>query len=175
MPLTTSGRSVHRSSRPKKSPYSLFSPANVESPRLWYMVGSFSHAGTLTFASAGPANSGVYGNEPVSTFGKPFVPSAVLAKLRSSNGRPFKGYKYRGSNFDHAHACTSRSDKRCVTLGIPPTVDVANPKWGMNARDRRLAERYVDAYLWFGRPWLYNQAAPFLLDRALELARTTPY
>ena len=93
----------------------------------------------------------------------------------SSNGRPFKGYKYRGPNFDHANVCRSSSDKRCVTLGIPPTVDVANPKWGMTARDRRLAERYVDAYLWFGRPWLYNQAAPFLLDRALRLARTSPY
>jgi endoglucanase len=93
----------------------------------------------------------------------------------SSNGRPFKGYKYRGPNFDHAAACRSQQDKRCVTLGIPPTVDVADPKWGLSANDRRLAERYVDAYLWFGRPWLYNQAAPFLLDRALELARTTPY
>ena len=49
------------------------------------------------------------------------------------------------------------------------------PKWGLNANDRRLAERYVDAYLWFGPPWLAYQAAPFLLDRALELARTTPY
>jgi len=93
----------------------------------------------------------------------------------SSNGRAFKGYKYRGPNFDHAYACKSQNEKRCVTLGIPPTVDVANPKWGMKFRDRRLAERYVDAYLWFGRPWLYNQAAPFLLDRALDLARTTPY
>ena len=45
----------------------------------------------------------------------------------------------------------------------------------MSRRDRRLAERFVDAYLWFGRPWLYNQAAPFLMDRALDLARTTPY
>ena len=45
----------------------------------------------------------------------------------------------------------------------------------LNSHDRRLAARYVDAYLWFGRPWLYNQAAPFVLDRALTLARTTPY
>jgi endoglucanase len=93
----------------------------------------------------------------------------------SSNGRPFKGYKYRGANYDNARVCTSMADKRCTTLGIPPTVDVANPKWGMNAHDRKLAERYVDAYLWFGRPWLFNQAAPFVLDRALDLARTTPY
>src|SRR5207237_8939198 len=75
-PRTTSGRSVHRSSRPKKSPYSLFSPAKVESPRLWYIVGSFSHAGTLTFASAAVANVGVYGKDFRFTFGKSRVPSA---------------------------------------------------------------------------------------------------
>ena len=93
----------------------------------------------------------------------------------SSNGRPFKGYKYRGPEFDHAFVCKSVTDKRCVTLGIPPTVDVGDPRWGMSRRDRRLAERYVDAYLWFGRPWLFMQRSPFLLDRALELARTSPY
>ena len=93
----------------------------------------------------------------------------------ASNGKPFKGYKYNGPNFDTARACTSTSDQHCVTLGIPPTVDVADPKWGLNAHDRRLAARYVDAYLWFGRPWLYNQASPFDMNRALTLARTTPY
>ena len=93
----------------------------------------------------------------------------------ASNGRPFKGYKYRGPNFDNARACTSPQDKRCVTLGIPPTIDVGDARWGMNAHDRRLASRYVDAYMWFGRPWLYNQASPFDMNRALTLARTTPY
>ncbi len=103
------------------------------------------------------------------------MPGKYAVINTSSNGRPFKGYKYRGPNYDHAYACKSVDDKRCVTLGIPPTVDVADPQWGLNRHDGRLAARYVDAYLWFGRPWLYNQAAPFLLDRALELARTTPY
>ena len=93
----------------------------------------------------------------------------------SSNGRPFKGYKYKGPEYDHAWVCKSSSDKRCVTLGIPPTLDVADPKWGLGRHVGQLAERYVDAYLWFGRPWLFMQRSPFLLDRALELARTTPY
>jgi len=48
----------------------------------------------------------------------------------ASNGRPFKGYQYNGPNFDNARACTSVQDKRCVTLGIPPTVDVGDPTWG---------------------------------------------
>ncbi len=93
----------------------------------------------------------------------------------SSNGRPFKGYTYKGPNFDNAYACQTAAQTRCVTLGIPPTVDVGNPSWGMSAKVNNLATRYVDAYLWFGRPWLYMQAAPFDLDRALTLARTTPY
>ncbi len=93
----------------------------------------------------------------------------------ASNGRPFKGYKYHGPNYDNARVCQSASDHHCVTLGIPPTVDVADPKWGLNAKTRQLAAKYVDAYMWFGRPWLYNQAAPFDMNRALGLARTTPY
>ncbi len=93
----------------------------------------------------------------------------------AENGRPFKGYTYQGPNFDNARVCRSTQDRRCVTLGIPPTVDVANPAWGLSAADAALATQYVDAYLWFGRPWLYNQAAPFVLTRALSLARTTPF
>ncbi len=59
IPSTTSGRSVKRSSRPTKSPYSLDSPAKVESPRLWYIVRSLSQAGTLTVASASLGKTGV--------------------------------------------------------------------------------------------------------------------
>ena len=53
IPSTTSGRSVKRSSRPKKSPYWLSSPVKVVLPRLWYIVGSLSQAGTLRSSSAG--------------------------------------------------------------------------------------------------------------------------
>jgi len=93
----------------------------------------------------------------------------------AENGRPFKGYTYKGPNFDNARVCKSLQDRRCVTLGIPPTVDVANPAWGLSASDAALATQYVDAYIWFGRPWLYNQAAPFVMSRALTLAQTTPF
>ncbi len=75
MPLTTSGRSVHRSSRPEKSPYVVDSPAQVESPRLWYIAGSLSQDGTLSpRLSAGTV--GVRGKEPESTRGKRRSPSA---------------------------------------------------------------------------------------------------
>jgi hypothetical protein len=62
-----------------------------------------------------------------------------------------------------------------VTLGIPPTTNVASRRWRLSARAASIARRLVDAYLWIGRPWLYNQNDPFVLPRALALARSTPY
>lgn len=84
----------------------------------------------------------------------------------ADNGRPFtwKWYhdRYRGQDYDNAKVCKSRSGRHCVTLGIPPTVQTADPA-------------VVDAYLWFGRPWLTSQKYPFNLQRSLAVARTTPY
>ncbi|RLV47564.1 hypothetical protein D9V37_15435 [Nocardioides mangrovicus] len=93
----------------------------------------------------------------------------------SSNGRPVVFGQAPGKDHDNATVCASRSSQRCVTLGIPPTTDVANARWPLTARQRTMARDYVDAYLWFGRPWLYRQADPFDYGRALQLARTTPY
>ena len=59
--------------------------------------------------------------------------------------------------------------------GIPPTTDVAGPRWGLSASDRSLAARYADAYLWVGRPWLDKGAFPFDLHRALGLAASSPW
>ncbi len=94
----------------------------------------------------------------------------------SSNGRPFEFGTYDGPDAENARVCRSPDDPRpCVTLGIPPTTDVANPAWGLPPATNALAAQYVDAYLWFGRPWLYQQADPFLKRRALDLVRSWPY
>src|SRR5687768_14288910 len=91
IPWTTWGRSVHRSSSAErlpdgKSPYSLFSPENVDVPRLWYIVGSLSQLGTFTVASAGSRNVGTYGNETSgSTAGNG---SPMKVKSRSSKALP---------------------------------------------------------------------------------------
>jgi endoglucanase len=92
----------------------------------------------------------------------------------AENGRPFTYQQYRG-NHDNPAVCRSRSSRRCATLGIPPTANVASPRWGLSPRARATAARLVDAYLWIGRPWLDNGADPFDLSRALALARTTPF
>ena len=96
----------------------------------------------------------------------------------SSNGHPFTFGSYTGSDPDNAFVCKTASDpvtRTCVTLGIPPTYDVASPRWGLPATIDGLAKQYVDGYLWFGRPWLYRQADPFVTSRALQLVRSTPY
>lgn len=94
----------------------------------------------------------------------------------SSSGRPFVFGDYRGRDPDNAGVCRSRTDRStCVSLGIPPTFAVDDPKWGLSAQTNELARQYVDGYLWFGRPWLHRQNSPFVMDRALDLARSTPY
>jgi len=76
---------------------------------------------------------------------------------------------------DNARVCRSRSQRRCVTLGIPPTARAGDARWGLPAHERALARRYVDAFVWLGRPWLHMQADPFVMSRALDLARSTPW
>ena len=91
----------------------------------------------------------------------------------AENGSPFLNGQYPG-DVTNPRACRSRHDRLCATLGIPPTTDVGNPRWGLSRRDRSLARRYADAYLWIGRPWLAYGAAPFDMRRALALAASTP-
>jgi endoglucanase len=76
---------------------------------------------------------------------------------------------------NNARTCTTRAMKRCVTLGIPPTPRPADPQWGLPAPQRQQAAQYVDGFVWFGRPWLYNQADPFVKKRALAMAASTPW
>jgi hypothetical protein len=92
----------------------------------------------------------------------------------AENGAPFLNGQYRGDP-SNARVCRNSGDRVCATLGIPPTTDVANPRWRLSGTDRSLARRYADAYLWIGRPWLDYGAAPFDMSRALGLAASTPF
>lgn len=94
----------------------------------------------------------------------------------SSNGKGFEFGKYRGKDPDHATVCSSPARKgTCASIGIPPTTDVANPRWGLSARHRTLAARHIDAYLWVGRPWLRRQSYPYLKPRATKLVVSSPF
>lgn len=93
----------------------------------------------------------------------------------AENGRPFHFDDYKGTHPNNAKVCATKKERRCVTLGIPPTTDVAAARWGLPEQARDLARQLVDAYLWFGKPWLVRQTSPFSMKRALGMARTTPY
>jgi hypothetical protein len=97
----------------------------------------------------------------------------------AENGRPFTWewfHQHHPNAFwNNAPTCRRQGQDHCVTLGIPPTTDVAAKRWHLPSDVRRLARTYVDGYLWAGRPWLHDQTAPFDMKRALSMARTTPF
>ncbi|MET1059277.1 MAG: glycoside hydrolase family 6 protein [Nocardioides sp.] len=124
---------------------------------------------------ASTADQIAFGTRLVAELAERGAPGKHFVINTSSNGRPFDFGQARGSHPDNAKVCATRTEVRCVTLGVPPTDDVADPRWGLSAANRARAEAHVDGYLWFGRPWLHMQADPFVMRRALQLARSTPY
>ncbi|WP_300682477.1 glycoside hydrolase family 6 protein [Nocardioides sp.] len=97
----------------------------------------------------------------------------------ADNGKAFTWLQHRAkhpkADFDNAATCTSASETLCDTLGLPPTANVTDTRLGLSQAQSQFAAANVDAYLWFGRPWLIRQASPFSLSRSLQVARTTPF
>lgn len=107
------------------------------------------------------------------------VPNKHFVINTADTGKPFTWAEYNrthpNGHFANAETCASKSATRCVTLGIPPTTDVANSAWHLPRWAAYIARRWCDGYAWYGRPWLTGQARPFNLDRTLAIARTTPF
>ena len=141
-------------------------PAGIELTR-GFALGSTHYVGT--------GDEIRYGAEVVAALEERGITGKHFVVNTAANGKPFYGYDYDGPNFDNAETCRTKQDTSCVTLGIPPTADVTNPAWGLTAEENALAAAYVDGYVWVGRPWLYMQNSPFVMSRALAVARTTPY
>lgn len=120
-----------------------------------------------------------YGAEVAAALAARGLPGKHFVVDTSQSGRPFTHAWWeahpKGREYADAAPCRTRTQQRCVTLGIPPTADVTAPGTGLPDAVRELAGTYVDGFVWSGRPWLYRQADPFLLSRALQIARTTPY
>lgn len=89
----------------------------------------------------------------------------------AENGVPWKYWQYHGSHAN-PRVCKVKPDWPCMTLGVPPTPDASK---FLSGSARRAAARLCDAFLWIGRPWLYDGASPFVLSQALALARSTPF
>jgi hypothetical protein len=120
-----------------------------------------------------------YGAELVQALAAAGHPGKHFVIDTADNGKPFTWTQYYAKHphgdFDNAEPCRSAAETQCDTLGIPPTTDVTDRRLGLTDPQARHALEYVDAYLWFGRPWLVRQASPFSLTRSLQVARTTPF
>lgn len=105
----------------------------------------------------------------------------------SDNGHPFAGAELNPGGHNNPNytapgdinPCDKITAKGlCTALGVPPTTDVDNPRWGLSAAANRAAATYVDAYLWVSRPWLPHQGAggtSLSVPFASKLVRTNPY
>ncbi|GAA1530480.1 glycoside hydrolase family 6 protein [Nocardioides humi] len=100
----------------------------------------------------------------------------VIDTAQNGNGMTWPEVDAEGPVNDNARVCGSTSDRRgCVTLGIPPTSRVGDPRWGLSPEATRAAKRHVDGFLWFARPWLHMQANWRGPARALGMARSTSW
>ncbi|MFZ1995005.1 MAG: glycoside hydrolase family 6 protein [Solirubrobacteraceae bacterium] len=92
------------------------------------------------------------------------------------NGTPYLAGQVPGgaARSNYTPPCNHPGQQVCQRLGIPPTTDVANPRWHLSAADRSIAAAQADAYLWVGRPWMIN-AGPFSLRYALTLGANGVY
>lgn len=116
-----------------------------------------------------------YGGQLVRALGAAGIAHKHFVVNTAENGAPFLAGQYPG-DANNPRVCRNSHDTICSTLGIPPTWDVSNPRWGLSRADRAIAAREADAYLWIGRPWLDNSGSgPFDFNRALALARSTPF
>jgi hypothetical protein len=116
-----------------------------------------------------------YGAQIVNALNAAGVKGKHFVVNSAQNGKPFTFPQYHGPDYDNAAVCANKTSTRCVTLGVPPTTDVTNAKWHLTADAQKKAGRYLDAFLWIGRPWLIDQSSPWSQSRALQLARTTPF
>ena len=115
-----------------------------------------------------------YGGQLVHALAAAGIPGKHFVINTDENGAPFLAGQYPG-DANEARTCNSPHDRICVTLGIPPTTNVASPRWGLGAADRAIAAKDADAYLWAGRPWVDNNSGSFVFSRALALAASTPF
>jgi endoglucanase len=115
-----------------------------------------------------------FGSQVVSALARAGYRGRHVVINTAQNGHPFTFQQYHG-NFLFVPPCRSRSSRHCLSVGIPPTTDVASRRWGLSRSARRLAARVVDAYLWIGRPWLDSSSQHLDVGRALALVRTSPF
>jgi len=125
---------------------------------------------TSEFDGTGPEIE--YGTQLAQALASAGYPGKHFVINTAGNGQGFLNGQVSDPN--NPPVCGSRSQRLCITLGIPPTFHVAESRWHLSGYDANLAYHYVDAYMWIDRPWLPG-AAQFDLHRALTLAANSPF
>jgi hypothetical protein len=97
----------------------------------------------------------------------------------ADNGRPFTYaqfyQRHPAAFFDNSFPCKNQRSTVCNALGVPPTWKVTSTKLALSAAQKATAATYVDGYLWFGRPWLKDQATPFVEKKAILAGKYSPF
>lgn len=97
----------------------------------------------------------------------------------ADNGRPFTYGQFYAKHphgfFDNSAPCKKPTATVCNALGVPPTWKVTSTALPLSAAQRSTAAQLVDGYLWFGRPWLRNQATPFVRSKAIRAGMYSPF
>lgn len=97
----------------------------------------------------------------------------------ADNGRPFTYGQFYAKHphgfFDNSAPCKKPTATVCNALGVPPTWKVTSTELPLSAAQRSTAAQLVDGYLWFGRPWLRNQATPFVRSKAIRAGMYSPF
>jgi endoglucanase len=98
----------------------------------------------------------------------------------AENGHPFTHQAYTKAHFNTKSwasrpACVKGKKVRfCQTFGIPPTWQVGLSQWHLG-NDAKIADKLVDGYVWFGRPWMKGQSSPFDPSLTEGMAKSTPF
>ena len=114
-----------------------------------------------------------YGAQLVSYLDSHGVTGKHFLVNTAQNGQPYLAGQVSVPSNDTPR-CASQSQTLCQRTGIPPTTDVANPRWHLSRGDAAIAKRDVDAYVWASQPWNVN-GGPFDLSFALKLAANGKY
>jgi hypothetical protein len=97
----------------------------------------------------------------------------------SDNGRGYtwgEFHKLRpNGDYEAPPACHSPTERACVSLGIPPTTDVTNPKWGLPASLDSTLKARCDAFMWISRPWLADNGHDFSVRKTLAIVHSSAF
>jgi hypothetical protein len=120
-----------------------------------------------------------YGAELAQALARAGHPGKHFVIDTADNGRPFTMDEFKrrhpGVDFDNSYPCSSMTSTVCNALGVAPTWRVTSTKLRLSATQRSQAASHVDGFLWYGRPWLTNQAAPFDRHKAVLAGEYSPY